>query len=134
METYPEFEEIQQVCSSHILQNGGRQNGQEMVPARHHVCGVGSERCLPPCPHVHPKVVRNPDFDLFKNVFLPPPPPLRVVEKPDNDIGEPDHNVTFRDKVVSEPSSTESLPRYPSRHRKMTEPLNIATRHGKSYY
>ena len=42
METYPEFEEIQQVCLSHILQNGGHQNGQEMVPARHHVCGVGS--------------------------------------------------------------------------------------------
>ena len=51
METYSEFEEIQQVCLSHLFQNGGRQNCQEMVPERHHVCGIGSQICLPPYPH-----------------------------------------------------------------------------------
>ena len=54
METYPEFEEIQQVRLSYILQKGGHQNGQEMVPARHHVCGVGSQGRLPPYPHECP--------------------------------------------------------------------------------
>ena len=37
METYPEFEEIKQVHSSYLLQNGGRQNCQKLVQAWYHV-------------------------------------------------------------------------------------------------
>ena len=54
METYPKLEKVQQVQLSYLLQNRGRQNCQEIVPARHHVCGVGSQGCLPPCPHECP--------------------------------------------------------------------------------
>jgi hypothetical protein len=79
--------------------------------------------------HVHPKLVRNSQFDIFPNVFLPPPPPLRVVDKPT----EVKKSIITDSEPIERNNPNGQHERYPKRTRKFVEPLNISSTRGKSY-
>jgi len=93
--------------------------------------------------HCHPSTERDPEFDLFPNNFVPPPPPLRVVEKPHNSVIHNDPLNTAATETESQLIEERTEPgrnnievshmRYPIRNRTQTVPLNIKTTRTKVY-